>query len=163
MFPRTVILSHPEIYIAAQVGIMRNVASCQRDLPPVGRSAEAHNDAQWSMDINGAHAELAVAKAYNVYWNPSVRIGKATDVGRVQVRSTSRANGRLIKRPNDSDDDIFLLVHCKRPKFQLIGWLYGREAKVERFYKPADQSGGEAWWVDADSLHKGPLPEGAIK
>lgn len=162
VFPVIVELSTPEIYIASQVGIMRNIASCQRKLESVARSPDAHNDAQWSMDINGAQGELAVAKAFGVYWNASVNSGKAADVRKIQVRTTTWATGRLIIRPKDSDEDLFMLVHCRRPIFTLAGWMYGHEAKVEKFFREKDGTGDQAWWVDVEHLRKEALPAGVL-
>lgn len=157
-FPKTIKLTHPEIYIASDIGVIRNVASHQRELPRGNRDAEANNDHQWETDINGALAEIAVAKAYGVYWNPSVNVGKAADVGIIQVRSNTRKNGHLIIRKSDKDDEPFMLVICQNPEFHLVGWMYAKDAKVPEFYRPANKFGVEAWWVDQDRLHKEPLP-----
>jgi hypothetical protein len=156
-FPQTIQLTSPEIYIASQIGVMRNVASHQRNLPRGNRDAEANNDHQWETDINGALAELAVAKAYGVYWNPSVNVGKAADVGVIQVRSNTRKNGHLIIRKSDKDHEPFMLVICQNPVFHIVGWMIAGEAKRDEFYRPADKFGVEAWWVDQASLNKNPI------
>lgn len=156
-FPQKVVLTHPEIYIASQIGVMRNVASHQRNLPRTNRDADANNDHQWETDINGALAESAAAKAFGVYWNPSVNVGKLADVGNLQVRSNTRKNGHLIIRGSDKDEEIFLLVICRNPEFYLVGWMRASDAKVDKFYRPANQYGVEAWWVDQDSLRKDAL------
>ena len=157
-FPNTVTLTAPENYIAAQIGVMRNVASHQRNLPRTNRDAEANNDHQWETDINGALAEIAVAKAYGVYWDPSVNVGKAADVGIIQVRSNTRKNGHLIVRKSDKDNEPFMLVICQNPNFHIVGWMIAGDAKKPEFYRPADKYGVEAWWVDQQSLCKDPLP-----
>jgi len=161
-FPQAITLANPEIYVASQIGVMRNVASHQRKLPRTNRSAEFNNDHQWETDINGALAEIAVAKCFGVYWNPSVNVGKAADVGKVQVRSNTRKNGHLIIRQRDNDDEIFMLVICQNPVFHIAGWIMASDAKIPKFYRPENQYGVEAWWVDQESLNTNPLPEGAI-
>ena len=161
-FPQKVTLTYPEIYVASQIGVMRNVASHQRELPRTNRSAEFNNDHQWETDINGALAEISVAKVFGVYWNPSVNVGKAADVGTIQVRSNTRKNGHLIIRKRDKDDEIFMLVICQNPIFHIVGWIKACDAKVPCFYRPENKYGVEAWWVDQGSLHTDPLPVGAI-
>lgn len=162
MFPQTVTLTNPEIYVASQIGVMRNVASHQRNLPRTNRSAEYNNDHQWETDINGALSEMAVAKAFGVYWNPTVNVGKLADVGKIQVRSNTRKNGHLIIRKRDSDDEVFMLVLCNNPDFTLAGWIWSKDAKIQEFYRPENQYGVEAWWVSQDKLNKTALPDGMI-
>jgi hypothetical protein len=157
-FPVIISLTGPETYIAAQIGVMRNVAAHQRGLPRGNRSAEFNNAHQWETDVNGALAELAVAKAYGVYWNPSVNVGKAPDVGSLQVRSNTNKNGHLIIRESDKDDEIFVLVICQNPDFHVVGWIPANEAKVDKFFRPANQYGVAAWWVDQASLRMEALP-----
>lgn len=158
LFPKSVTLTHPEIYLASQIGVMRNVASHQRKLPRGNRGAEANNDHQWETDINGALAEMAVAKAYGVFWNPTVNVGKTADVGIIQVRSNTRLNGHLIIRASDKDTEPFMLVICQNPVFHVVGWMMASEAKSPKFYRPENKYGVEAWWVDQDSLIRDPLP-----
>lgn len=162
IFPAKIKLTYPEIYIASQIGVMRNVASHQRNLPRTNRNSEFNNDHQWETDINGAMAELAVAKFYNVYWNPSVNVGKLADVGKIQVRSNTRSNGHLIIRKRDNDDEIFMLVICQNPEFTIVGWKLALEAKTPQFYRPENKFGVEAWWVDQENLNTNELPEGSI-
>lgn len=161
-FPYTLTLTHPEIYVASQIGVMRNVASHQLKLPRTNRNEDQNNDHQWETDINGALAEMVVAKAHGVYWLPTVNVGKKADVGMVQVRSNTRKNGHLIIRERDVKNEIYLLVICRNPSFTIAGWMWSDHAKQDRFYRPANKDGVAAWWVDQSALEQSPLPEEQI-
>jgi len=87
------------------------------------------------MDVEGAAAEMAVAKYFGVYWYPSVNSGKAADVKNFQVRSTNHKNGKLIVRENDEKNEQYILVTCNVQKFNIIGWIWLNDAKQDRYTK----------------------------
>lgn len=99
----------------------------------------------WDLDIEGAMAEMAMAKAMGVYFDPTVGTFKAPDVvsrsgAGVQVRSTTRKDGRLIVRDPDPDDELYVLVISALPRFRIVGWMRGGDAKQDR-YKTAPDRG----------------------
>lgn len=126
-----VVLERHEIEMAAVVGVRRRTASLDRC---VDRHGYQGTNA-WEQDIQGAAAELAVAKATRRYWDGSFDTFKRGDVGQIQVRSTKRPDGSLIVRPSDSDLDIFFLVVGEIPEFTVVGWIKAQDAKQERYEK----------------------------
>ena len=144
-------LSKSEVYQAAQAGVMRRIASMQN-----GNNKNIHAyKSDWATDIDGACAELAVAKYYGVYWEPSVNtFHKQSDVSNgYEVRSTPKPDGCLIVRGNDKEDRTYILVICDSPtSFRLVGSKKVTDCKVDRFYRKGDQLGRNAWFVPQDAL-----------
>ena len=141
---------HPlELTVAANTGITRRVKSREdhRADTPMKQGTE------WQNDICGAIAEMALAKALNVYWVPSVDTFKLPDIGtNLQVRSTTLERGKLIVRPRDSDDEIYVLGIEKTPLVSFKGWMYGKDAKnAEHWFDPRNGHPG-AWFVAQDKL-----------
>ena len=139
--------------VALQVGGMRRVRS-------IVDGANQYKHAQrsdWATDVDGAAAELAVAKYLNVYWRPGVNTYKAPDVGVLQVRSTMHPTGHLIVRPNDADTDTFIFVVCAPPRYLLVGAYLGAEAKVDEFFHTSHDE-ADCWWVPQARLRDLPRP-----
>lgn len=148
-------LKTPELYIGGIVGTMRRVASIQN-----GNDKNKHAlISNWATDTDGACAEIAVAKHFGVYWEPRVNAFKLPDVGDafIQVRSTTRHDGRLIIRANDADIDRFILVICDVPKYRLIGSLLACAAKTDEFVYRGTNGQADCWMVPQDRLAE--LPE----
>jgi hypothetical protein len=78
-----------------------------------------------------------VAKSLGAYWHgfASDPFALPGDVGRVQVRSTTREDGCLIVQRADPDDAWFVLVVGRVPTFRLAGWLPGAEAKRPEWWR----------------------------
>lgn len=128
-------LSSTETLVASQVGSLRHAEALKRGNPDAfGLSADKDG---WGLHIEGAAGEMAAAKALNVYWGATVNTYKrGGDIGqRIQVRTRSRRDYELLVRPSDRDEDIFVLVTGKSPRFEVHGWLMGREAKHPDFLK----------------------------
>lgn len=146
--------------MAAQAGTRRRIEALRLGRVPVYGDTKVH--AEWGVDIEGAAAEMAVAKSFNLFWTPVVREPKELDgdVGfglqALQVRSTPRDNGRLILHDRDADDAVFVLVTGRLPEFHIRGWTTGREGKQARFQHPGD--GRPAYFVPQESLHQGEPP-----
>jgi len=124
-----VVLTRSELYFSALVGVRRNIASFQ----VLTTNKVKNKDFGWHTDIEASCAEMAVAKYFNVYWDGSVNSFKLPDVGGFQVRHTQKLDGCLIVRPADSDRDVYLLVVGSSPTYYLVGWCYGRDAKLDEF------------------------------
>jgi hypothetical protein len=146
-------LDHFEALQACQVGVLRNLEAINR-----GRKhRHGFNGDAWAAHIEGAAAELAVSKYLDRYWiavvpDPSLLPG---DVGeRTQVRCTARANGCLIVHEDDPDDHGFILVVGAMPRFKIVGWLFGREAKHPTFWR--EDTGRPAYFVPQTALK--PMP-----
>ena len=88
-------------------------------------------DYGFDYNINGAIGEMMLAKHLNLYWAGAIGNKKAPDVSRYyQVRGTCRRDGRLIVHPPDEDHLPFVLARVLLPEVHLVGWQYGRLAKV---------------------------------
>ena len=74
---------------------------------------------------------------------------KAGDIdGWVQVRSTSlNPSHRLIVRPNDLDEHLFVHVEFEGRKGGPVGWLYGHEAKQEKWLTDRGNGRDPAYFI----------------
>lgn len=142
-------LTDYELRLAAHAGVERQLEALR-----LGRQ-DNHGfaGAGWDLHIEGACAEVAVAKATGRYWDAVVRRPEdlAGDVGRgLQVRSTRRSNGCLIIHPTDPDEAAFVLVVAAPPAFNIIGWIRGREAKRDEWWR--EDTGRPAFFVPQGGL-----------
>ena len=146
-----VILSWYEIFMGAEVGLARMIASMKMS----GTNKVNNKDFGWHSDIEGALAEVAVAKHLNIFWDGSVNTFKRPDVGSLQIRHTQHKNGCLIVRRGDSDDEIYVLVTGTHPEDELRGFMHGFEAKVDEFWRNVDgKVTSPAWFVPQSRLTK---------
>lgn len=124
-------LSRHEILAAAIGGCQRRVASMEISRPQFYGAEERNN--HWQIDVQGAIAEFAVAKAFDKYWQPATDKSLKSlpgDVGFYQIRSTAHKTGQLIVHEADADDVPFILAIVAEPHVKLAGYLYGAEAKA---------------------------------
>lgn len=93
--------------------------------------------------VAGCLAEFAVAKAFGLPWDGEYFDNErwmkwrldGHDVSGIEVRSTRRHDGRLLLQRQDKDDSPYVLVRTHaRPRFQIVGWILGREGKQQRFW-----------------------------
>lgn len=139
-----------ELSVAAHVGQLRSVASihkgCRR---PDGTTTE------WSEDIEGAAAEMAVSKALNTYWPCGVNTFHVPDLGdQIGVRHTTRRNGCLIVRHRDEDPtEILVLVVGQRGTYRLAGWMSVGGAKAHDEWLKDPGGLGREWFVPQRALH----------
>jgi len=145
--------SPSELMQIGMAGVMRRISAIQKQRSP---QHGIRPDAEWQADIEGILGEYALAKYLNRFWSPIV--GRLdTDMGDVhgfQVRATPWRNGCLIINKKDPDDDVFILVtgeNTTGKRWTLRGWLYGRDAKNERFWT-AKQKDRYAYFVPQDQL-----------
>lgn len=134
-------LTKNEIYTAAMVGVKRRIVSYSFDKT----NKFINPEVWWDMDIEGACAEMAVAKALNIYWDYSINTFSAPDVGLFQVRHTKISYGKLIVRPQDSDSETFILIVGSSPDFEIIGYMTGKEAKQDKYL--SDPHGKAPCWM----------------
>jgi len=142
-----VTLTWAETLAAVSIGGYRRIASLQAGLISYSEGLS------WTEDIEGAGAELAVAKYLDRFWTASVNSfdRDVGDVGRLQVRRVRKATHRLIVRQRDLDDHKFILVAGELPKFDVAGWIYGHEAKqTEYLDDPNDRE--SAYFVPRSAL-----------
>ena len=134
-------LTNAEMFTAAFIGIRRRIyAIVSGKKAARGLSEDAD---VWGMDIEGAGAELAVAKLLNRYWNGTVGETKPGDVGGIEVRSSTKHNNRMIVYENAPDDTPFIFVTGKIPNLEIRGWMTGKDAKKHEYW--TNPSGGDRY------------------
>jgi hypothetical protein len=141
-----------EYDMAAAVGLRRQVEA-MRDQRSNRKQTQTDD---LLVHVIGACGELAAAKACGVFWDGSVNVNSARgDIGPGwQVRTSHETPpGRLVIRPRDPDNAIFIHVFARSPSCMLVnGWITAHEARkvgiVEGFngYDPA-------CFVDVSALH----------
>lgn len=145
----TVRLEWSEVWKACSVGCKRCVESIKNNLP----NHAYKRDDDWSLDIEGAFGELALAKFLGVTWSEDVNTFKSKpDVENFEVRTTTYPTGSLIVRHRDSDDSVFVLVTSATPVYQIRGWISGKEAKQEKWLKNPGGRGAQ-YFVPQSNLH----------
>lgn len=144
-----VTLTREELLIAANAGAVRRIEGILRKRRDYFQQGD-----RWERDIVGAMAEMAVAKGRGSYWTGLGDHTVAADVGtRAQVRSSTRRDASLTIYPPDDDSQAFVLVTCEIPVFRIVGWVWGREAKQEKFWRAFENNRhGGAWMVPQAAL-----------
>ena len=143
-------LTGSELYLAAQVGVARQMEAMRKGLPDKHGFDGIEG---WTVHIEGAAGEVAVAKALGVYWNGSLNTFKSqADVQRLEVRTRSKSYYELLIRPDDDSKAVFVLVTGRAPDFEVRGWIQGSEAKKDEWLQTY---GGRppAYFVPHDALH----------
>lgn len=105
----------------------------------------------------GACGELAYCKGIGRFWSPTVNTFHETaDVGsNVEVRATTREDGSLIIRSNDSPDRWYALVTGTPPLMTIRGRIKGSDARRPEFQR--DPHGHrQAWFVPQSALESPP-------
>lgn len=142
-------LTRDEMIFAAHGGVIRQVDAILR-----GRKDQFIPKDYWSTHVLGAMAECAVAKWRNRYWTPCYdEPTGVADLNAVsQVRSSPNPSSPLIVRRRDKAKHAFILVVTRPPVFELMGWLWGHEAKQEEFWQ--GNLDPPAWFVPQERLRK---------
>lgn len=144
-----------EILQGAHVGVMRKV-ECIRQGKKDAHGA--HYERDWTVDIEGAIAEVAAAKALGMFYSGSINTWKQPDLGRnIQVRYCRRNNGHdphMVIRPSDKDDEIFVLVSAaEKPEEYIVhGWIQAKEAKAHDEWISYASGRPKCWRVPASAL-----------
>ena len=155
---RVVTLTWYEAQIAVDCGVRRNMSSWQRgDKHKAGYKPKDLFD----VSIKAAAAEIAVAKFFGVYWDGSVDTFKSqSDIPNhnIEVRLSLTVPPHLIVRPHDPEDRRYVLVqsgwvHGERPKFKMLGWMWGHEAKNERYLTDNGNGRPPAYFLPVSQLH----------
>lgn len=133
----------------------------------IGLKREAHNIANgvkakygarfigWNYALEGALGEFAVHLALGLPWSGS-KVGdfKSRDVGNYQVRTTEKEEYGLRLNPSDRDDDIFICVVGSMGRYDIKGWIYGRDGKRQKYWRKFNTtSTREAFFVPIENLY----------
>lgn len=151
-----VTLTDQELAHAARAGVDRQL----RAIADGRKDAYGFKGDPWKIHIEGAMGEMALAKALGRYWSGAGEgFGEDTDVGGVQVRTRSKHSYELYVWPKDEDDAVYVLVTGAAPTFRVHGWIRGREAKREDWFKSLGRA--PAYFVPQSALKPFPSPKGA--
>lgn len=102
-------------------------------------------------DIDAACAELAVAKALNIYFKGAAPY--QVDLGaNIEVRHSAEHGNRLIVREKDDTDSIYVFVTGNTPYMYIRGWMPGVEAKQDKYYTSPNGKAA-AWFVPQNDLN----------
>lgn len=152
----TVNLTDMEMRMAAMVG-------AERQLQSAGSPGTKHglsNLDPWTMHLNGAAAELAVAKALALFWPGSVGTFRAEpDIPcrqhppGIEVRWISQMRYDLKIRHDDSPERMYVLVSGFAPRMTLHGWYLGSDAKQPEFWTELGNGRPGLWCVPKERLH----------
>lgn len=155
-------LTWHELSLAAAAGVRRNLEARRKGRPDTYGKDVSQMEGGWGVHIEGAAAEMAVAKACGRYWDPVWSEIDRTrgDIGQLQVRSTMRPNGCLLLHPEDSDESMFVLVTGIAPNFQIRGCIRGHQGKQEQHWRT--DTGRPAFFVPQRALQPVELLQGAF-
>jgi hypothetical protein len=151
-----VTLTQPECAVAAHAGTIRQRLNQDRT------HQHGYTGVGWDIHIEGAGAEMALAKYLGIYWVPAQMTPQghagdaAADVGPFEVRQTARANGSLILHKTDFADRAYVLVTGTMPTYNLQGWLYAADGWREEWWRSDVRE--PAYFVPQDQLRMDRLP-----
>ena len=143
-----VTLTYAEMQSAYNVGVQRVIYAMKSGLNNKYGAGRFESDI--AIHLNGCAAEMAVAKGLNMFWSGGVGDLNSIDVGgKVEVRSISRINDSLIIHPSDKDGLPYVLCYNESgtPRFNLLGWIWGKQGKEERFWRDPQGTNRHAFFV----------------
>jgi hypothetical protein len=147
-------LSPAEIQMASLIGCQRAIENIKnKDL--WSRSGEPQHDLFGRM-VKGALAEAALAKHLNKFWSKGVKGG--ADVDDVDVRCTHYEDGDLEMHTWDKDDRKYYLLTGMLGTYTIRGWILGRDAKKQEFWKIKQAGRDPQYWVPQSALNDNTLP-----
>lgn len=143
-----VILTWAEMLTAYHIASQRRIMNMKKGL--AGKYGAPEKEGSEELDIVSTRGEMAVAKGLNLYWSGSVGDYGAVDVGGcVEVRTRTKDWHALIVHPEDKDNAPYVLVDAsKMPTFRLVGWLYGKDGKADKFWSDPSGKNRPAFFVD---------------
>lgn len=145
-----VTLTWPDFSMATYAGTLRQNLAVKNGT----RDARGYVGDGYDIHVRGCLSELAVARFLFLPWSMVKPRPGGPDVGRtIQVRSASAdtPDYRLIINEDDPDGAPFVFAVGKARKWQLYGWLYGRE-KLPNWLKSYDNGRPPAYYVPNESL-----------
>jgi hypothetical protein len=119
-----VVLENYELAVAAHVGSRRQFSAIMKCSKP--RFPEQYKGQLHDNHIRSAMAEMAVAKALNLYWGGHVDTYRnLPDVGPYEIRYSLRSDLKI--RPDDVG--IVISVTGHPPDMKIAGWIDADEGK----------------------------------
>jgi hypothetical protein len=128
-----VTLEHGELAAAAFVGVYRQLESLRKK----NKDRATRQDSGFTLHLEGAMAEMAVAKWLGVHWPATVNTYTSQpDIPpNIDVKWRSVDTGLYIK-PDCRDDEHFVMVTGYAPTFRIESWITGKEAKDFNLCRP---------------------------
>ncbi len=149
-------LSIAQIEYADGIGYGRAKYSYDRDLKHTNNKPANSLEDRLKNDIPGARAEMAAfAWLRPTHWErgPLTKPKKPDLAKFIDVKSVKSRNRRLIVQPGESPDFAFLLVcTAEHPDYEIRGWTWGREAKIQEYLEDVNRNGRPAFYVPNDKL-----------
>lgn len=145
--PVEIQLSESEIQQGSFVGMQRSNYVIQQRL----RQQKGYKD-PWENSIEGALAEMAFARAMNLYWDGKLYDLTKGDVGFWEIRQTKHLEGKLRIKPSDNSDAPFVLVTGECGHYFVRGWIYGFEGKQDKYWQDIAKQNRFSFWVPQSDL-----------
>lgn len=143
-----VTLTPAEIIQAGIVGLRRRVDSIiKHSGDPVGQSNG------WENELEGALAEMAVAKALGQYFDPNVGKYGTADVGEYHVRQTKYKDGHLRIEQHETHGR-YMLVTGEMGDYNIRGWIDAENARKKEFLCVKHQGRPAAYWIPQSELER---------
>ena len=121
-----VTLTRDEMERAAYGGVQRRLAGMYQNRRSTHPETPDWRQQWWESNVIGAIGELAVAKALDMEWNPTIGRVDAHDVGPYEVRTTQLPSPVLRYRIHNDPKNRYILCSYKRDKVLIHGWLPGQ-------------------------------------
>lgn len=122
-----IVLTPQEMMAASLVGTTRQIKSLTRK-----QTAGHPATKDWQHHIEGALGECAFAKLAGRYWGYSVgTFHQEGDVAGIEVktRSWTGPDLRMIIRPDEPGDRVYVLMSGINGRYEYRGWILGSEGK----------------------------------
>ena len=151
-------LTPAEVAFATDTGILRNIAN--REAGHMSAIIGMYSCLQ--ADIQGARAELAAAKYFNLPWTGRVldvekwkkwKARGGHDVGPLEIRSTHYKKGHMpMFKGDDPDVPYVLSIAHSEHRFEFVGWCYGYVGKKPEFWDDPGNHGRPYYCVPRSVL-----------
>lgn len=140
-----------EIATGAINGVLRQCRAIKQRLP---NSYAADQQQAWDYHIEGALAEMAVAKFLDLYWTGIGHVRGQADVGQMHEVRHRTTDADLCVRPKDEPEREYWLVYGKYGRYEIKGYKRGSECKVDTYRQLSNKNGEQHtfYFVPASEL-----------
>lgn len=144
-----VVLTNREIMMGAIQGVLRQVKDISTGYKGYHQQPK---HLEWQVKIEGALAEEAVSKYLGVYWSGVTKRGADDTVG-YEIRMTHLPHGKLCIYKYDPDDTKFILAAGLNGTYNVAGWYFARDGKIDKYIYDKDPVREPCWMVPQGDLH----------
>lgn len=152
-------LTWSQLALIGTAGLMRQINGIRRSREP---NYKIGNLLNWQIHIEGCMGEFCVAKFLNRFWCGKLGDVSPGDVGPVEVRTAGATiteydlprvhKRRLCCHKDDLNDKPFVHVTGINGQYRLHGWLYGREVKLDEYWKDPTGADRPAYYAPNNKL-----------